>query len=97
MQYDLSHQLVDEQGKPATDETGSPAALKTVLSRAVLTDTADNAVTKLERFEVWLKLKASELIVDLTNEEAALIKKASSVYPTLVYGQIVKWVEGHKI
>ena len=97
MQYDLTHQLVDETGKPALDEKAEPAMLKTVLTRAVLTDTAENAASKLERFELWLKLKSAELVVDFTTEEAALIKKASAVYSTLIHGQIVKWVEGHKI
>lgn len=94
MEYDLSHQIVDEKGEPAKDESGNPAPLKTVLSRAVLADTAENAKSKLERFELYLKLKASELVADLTTEEAKLIKDAASIYPCLVYGQIVAWIEG---
>jgi hypothetical protein len=97
MQYDLSHQLVDEAGKPAIDETGAPAPLKPVLARAILTDTADNAKSKWERFELWIKLREAELVVDFTTEEAKLLKDAASVYPTLIFGQIVKWLEGHKI
>jgi len=94
MEYDLTHQIVDEAGDPAKDEKGNAAALKTVLSRALLADTAENAKSKFERFELYLKLKLSELKVDLTNEEAKLIKEAASVYPTLVYGQLVHWIEG---
>lgn len=94
MLYDLSHQIVDETGKPALDETGKPAELKTVISRSLLTDTAENAKSKLERFELWMKLKAHGLEVDFTNEEAKLIKDASSIYPTLVMGQLIHWIEG---
>ena len=94
MQFDLSHQILDDKGEPAKDELGKAADLKTVLSRALLTDTADNAKSKLERFELYMKLRASELKADLTTEEAKLIKDASSVYPTIVYGQLVRWIEG---
>jgi hypothetical protein len=94
MIYDLSHQIINEKGEPAVDETGAPASLKTVLGRAVLTDTADNAGTKLQRFELWLKLRSAALAVELTTEEASLIKQASSIYSTLVHGQVVHWIEG---
>lgn len=94
MEHDLTHQIVDEKGSPAVDESGKPAELKTVISRAVLTDTATNAASKLERFELWIKLKAAGLSVDLSTEEAKLIKDASSVYSTLIHGQIVHWIEG---
>lgn len=93
MLYDLSHQIVDEKDTPALDEKGNPAELKTVLNRALLTDTADNAKSKFERFELYLKIKAAKLTVELTTEEAKLIKDAASVYPTLVMGQVIHWVE----
>lgn len=94
MLYDLSHQIVDEKDAPALDEKGQPADLKTVVNRALLTDTADNAKSKFERFELYLKVKAAKVAVELTAEEAKLIKDASSVYPTLVMGQLVHWIEG---
>lgn len=94
MIYDLSHQLVDEKGEPAVDETGKPAVLKTILSRALLTDTADNVKSKIERFELWFRLKTSELEVELSHEEAKLLKEATSIYSTLAYGQLVRWLDG---
>lgn len=94
MLYDLTHQLVDDKGEPAVDETGKAASLKTILNRAILADTADNAKSKLERFELFLKLKAASFQVELTTEEAKLIKDASSIYPTLIHGQLVHWIEG---
>lgn len=93
MLYDLSHQLVDDVGNAATDAEGKAAELKTVLSKALLTDTADNAKSKLERFELWFKVKSAELKLELSNEEAKLIKEASSVYSTLIHGQIARWIE----
>lgn len=93
MLYDLSHQIMDDKGAPAVDETGKPAEMKTILSRALLTDTADNASTKLERFELWLKLKGAAVALELSTEEAALIKSASKVYSTLIHGQLVHWIE----
>jgi hypothetical protein len=93
MQYDLTHQVVDDKGEAAVDENGKPADLKTILSRALLTDTADNTSTKLERFELWLKLKSAAVAVEFSTEEAKLIKDASKVYPTLIHGQLVHWIE----
>ncbi len=94
MIFDLSHQLVDENGDPANDETGKPAELKKILSRALLTDTAENAKSKFERFELYMKVKFSELKADFTAEEAKLLKEAAFVYPTLVYGQLIRWLDG---
>lgn len=97
MIYDLSHQLVDENGDPAKDEVGKPADLKKILSRALLTDTAENAKSKFERFELYLKTKFSELKIDLTAEEVKLLKEASSVYPTLILGQLLYWLDGKSL
>lgn len=95
MIYDLSHQIVDEHGEPAKDEAGKPAELKTVLQKVLLAETPNQTPTsKLARFELYLKLKFAELKVELTTEEALLIKEVSSLYPVLVFGQIVHWIEG---
>lgn len=95
MIHDLTHQITDEVGSPAIDETGKPAALKTVISRALLQEPQGTpTASKLARFELFLKLKAAALEVDLSSEEATLIKEASSIYPVLVFGQIVHWIEG---
>jgi hypothetical protein len=95
MQLDLSHQITNIDGTPAVDETGQPAELKTVLSKALLAEPANPTPTsKLARFELYLKLKFSELKADITTEEATLLKEAASIYPVLVYGQIVHWIEG---
>lgn len=94
MIYDLAHQIVDGDGEPAKDADGNLVPLKKVLSQAVLADTAHNAESKLERFELWLKIRSANLKLELTTEEALLLKEASSVYPTLVHGQLVRWIEG---
>lgn len=97
MNVDLTHQLVDFEGNPATDEDGKPADLKKVISKALLTDTAENAKSKFERFELWIKLKLAEVEAELTTDEAALIKEAASVYSTFIAGQIAFWASGKKI
>lgn len=94
MIYDLSHQITDTDGNPAVDETGGPVPLRTVLSKAILADTQHNADSKLQRFELWLKIRAAALALELTTEEATLLKEASSIYPTLIHGQLVHWIEG---
>lgn len=94
MTYDLLHVLVDEDGNPATDETGGIADFKKVLRKALLTDTMSNGDSKFERFELYLKLKLAGATVDITADEAKLIKDASSVYPTLIAGQISYWADG---
>lgn len=97
MIFDLTHQITDEKGDPAVDETGKVASLKTILNRSLLTDTADNAKSKLERFELFLKIKGAALELELSTEEAKLIKDASSIYPTIIHGQLVHWIEGRKL
>lgn len=95
MQLDLSHQITNVDGSPATDETGQPAELKTVLSKALLAEQPNaTPISKMARFELYLKLKFSELKAEISTEEATLLKEAASVYPVLVYGQIVHWIEG---
>jgi hypothetical protein len=97
MALNLLHQLVDDVGNAVTDETGEIASLKKVLSKALLTDTADNANSKFERFELWIKLKLAGAEVELTADEAKLIKEASAVYSTLIAGQIAFWASGKSI
>jgi len=93
----LLHQLVDFYGNPALDEDGKPADLKKVLGKALLTDTAENAKSKFERFELYIKLKLAGAEADLSAEEAKLIQEAASVYSTFVAGQISFWAHGKSI
>ena len=97
MVFNLTHQLVDDVGNAVTDEFGKVAELKKVLSKALLTDTADNAKSKFERFELWMKLKLAGAEADLTAEEVKLLKEASTVYSTLIHGQIAYWLDGKTI
>jgi hypothetical protein len=97
MTFDLTHQLVDPDGNPALDENGKPAEFKKVVGKALLTDTADNAKSKFERFELYLKTKLAGAEVELSAEEAKLIKEAASVYNTFIAGQIAFWTAGKKL
>lgn len=96
MQLDLSHQITNLDGTAATDETGAIAQIKTVLQKALLTEQSaqTSAAQKMARFELYLKLKFSKVMADISTEEATLLKEAASIYPVLVYGQIVHWIEG---
>lgn len=95
MEHDLSHDIVDDKGEPLKDQTGATVGLKTVVQQALLTPTStDTPASKMEKYELYLKLKLSALKADLSTEEANLIKEAASSYPVLFYGQIVHWLQG---
>jgi hypothetical protein len=96
MILDFEHILTDLENNPIVDELGKVASLKTVIAKALVTDT-QKAEDKLKRFDLYIKLKLSEFKAELTAEEAALLKEVSAIYPTLVYGQLVAWIEGKKI
>ena len=95
MILDLAHQIKNPDGSPALDETNKPVATKDVLAKALLSEPPNTTVaSKMARFELWLKVKMADVKLEISTEEATLLKEASSVYPVVVYGQLVHWIEG---
>lgn len=95
MILDFSHILKDLEGSPALDELGKVAEMPKIISRALMAD-VQGAEAKMKRWELYIKLKLSDWKADLTAEEAVLLKEVSAIYPTVIYGQLVHWIEGKK-
>lgn len=85
MKINFDYQLVDAEDLPILEE-GYPVPVVKVLKRAILADEAKDK--KLERFELFLKLKSADSATDFTLEECSLLDKAIGVYPTLIFGQL---------
>jgi hypothetical protein len=98
MKYDLTHTLVDSDGNPAL-ENESPVTVKTAFVRALLADVSPTGAPlspddKLKRYQLFKKIGGSrEDTVDLTVEEAAMLKTAAGVFPALVYGQLADFID----
>jgi len=85
MRIDFTHVLLDAEDAPVQEE-GIPVSIAKVLKRAVLA--IDDKDKKLELFELFLKLKTADSDTDFSIQEIALLDKAISVYPVLIYGQL---------
>lgn len=85
MKINLDYQLVDAEDLPILEE-GSPVPVVKVLKRAILADETKDK--KLERFELFLKLKSATNETEFTLEEAQMLDTAILVYPTLIAGQL---------
>src|ERR1017187_4875490 len=97
MRYDLNVVLKGVDGQDADDE-GKPATMRTALARALVSDpqgTPPSGSKKLARYALFSKIATtpSEEPVDFTVNEVALAKEASDIWPTLIYGQIVSFLD----
>lgn len=74
-------------------EGEAPADVKVILKRAVLSDMQPNGQPiqpeqKLQRFDLFLKLRSADNDTDWSLDEVALLDKAVMVFPTLISGQL---------
>lgn len=97
MMYDLNVVLRDIDGNDAVD-AGKPATMRTALTRALVSDPTGaplSADKKLKRFILFSKLATSpaEGSVELTVDDVTLAKEASDCWPTLIYGQVVSFLD----
>ena len=93
MKIDFDYQIVDENDKPVPDVDGSPVKIVTLLKRAVLADanidgTPIKPEEKLERYELFLKLRQADKDTDFSLAEVTLLDSAVRVYSTLILGQL---------
>lgn len=92
--YNLSITLMDEKGEPWKDGN-TVLTTGTVARRALLQEPIGQqlpAEEKFRRFSLWKKLpEAGE--VDLTVDEAQLIKTCCIVFSVLAYGQMVEFLD----
>jgi len=91
MKYDFNVfvlQTADKKPMPMDEATDkSPFTAAIALARALLADTAENNKTKLERYDLFLRVRA--LDVEYSAKDVALLREAALVYPTLIAGQLV--------
>lgn len=92
MKYDFSGQLksiVAGQAMKLNQDDKHALDARTALRFALLTDTADNAATKLKRFDLYMKLENSDTKTDFSVDEVKTLKDAAMTQSTLVAGQLV--------
>lgn len=98
--YDLSTPILNDKGQPHKEgeeviTTGSLAR------RALLMDYQPGGgvvpgVEKAKRFKLWKRLsdEKNDAEVELTPEEAVLIKQCAEPLSTFAYGQLVQLLDG---
>ena len=93
MKYDLAAQiLTNEEDKPidTSDTDKTPFNAQRAIARGLLNDTTNNASSKTERFDLYLKVRASTADTDFSAPEVALMREVALTYPTLFAGQLVR-------
>lgn len=86
MIYDLATSLKNIDGSDAIEDGAPATALKGFRTALVSDPQGLSPAEKAGRYKLFVKLKEGEN--DLTVDEAAILKKAAEVYPTLIYGQL---------
>lgn len=92
MKIDLNYVLKNLDGTDAKD--GEVAAtIRKAAETALISDTAETKpAEKLTRYKLLQKITVQES-PDLSIDELQTLKTAVSIYPTLVYGQILTYLE----
>lgn len=101
MKYDMLRSLKGEDGYPLMEGnehfTTGMAIRRALLADYVPKDSPDlKSDEKAARFTLWKKLSDTECgFAEISLEEAALIKRCVLGFRTLVYGQLVDFLEGN--
>lgn len=96
MIYNIAKTLVDHEDNVAKEfvkGVETEITVKMGLIKALLAEGTQSVEEKMKRFELFLKLKAAEVEAELSAEEAALLHKAVEVFPTLVMGQLKRFID----
>lgn len=99
MKYDFSIKLKSViAGTPLklNENDSGPVTAGKALQFALLQDTADNAKTKLARYDLYVKLGVANEKTDFSTEEVKILKDAALVMATLVAGQLVHILDQRK-
>lgn len=101
MRVNVNHPMVDLEGNPIPEKQDGTGTfmLKKVLIDALLQPFKDeenlSGEEKLKRFEMALKIKGVNDIIDFSSEDITLMKKLiGKMYTTLIVGQAWKILEG---
>lgn len=96
MKINVKTVLSDVDGS-TLKEKGKAVTLKDVCIAAVLTpNQKDDQKTKMEKWDIYKKLRDSEEECDLQVEEIAVIKTSiGEIYPPLIMGQCFDLIESY--
>jgi hypothetical protein len=95
MKYNLLVELRDHEDnvvKEVIKGAETVVTVKLAFLRALLADGQHSVEEKMNRFELFLKLKAQEL-VDLGAEEVSLLHKAVEIYSTMFMGRLKHYLD----
>lgn len=92
MLVDTSFILKNADGTPAKDGD-QVATVQKALENALVTDPKElTSAQKVARYKLFQKISGNS-VVDLSIDELATAKTAVEIYPTLVYGQVLAYLE----
>lgn len=96
MKINLNAVLSDVDGS-TLKEKGKEVTLKDVFTAAVLTpNQKDEQKTKMEKWDIYKKVRDAEDECDLRVEEISLIKTTlGEIYPPLIMGQCFDLIESY--
>ena len=76
-----------------SDEDATPWTALAALKDAVLVDAQENQANKVQRYELYLKLRDHLPDTEYTVEEVGLLKKAALALPTIFAGQLSRLLD----
>ena|SRR5579863_5124811 len=97
MKYDMNVVLNNMDGTESIED-GVAATMRIAITRALVSDNPMNPPTadqKIKRFALFSKIATTppEEPVDLSVDDLAVVKAAADIWPTLIYGQIVAFLD----
>ena len=95
MKVKINQILVSEDGKTPLVEKNKPLSLKQVCIASVLNPVKeDDFNKKIEKYNIWKRLLASNDNVDLSSEEITILKQSiDKCFAQIVLGQAVEMLE----
>jgi len=96
MKIDLTTKLTTLKGEPIKTDNGEIVTLTDVLTNSLLVDKPSTQVKEmLKKFSLATKISNAKDVVEITAEEATMIKELLPIaYKTLVVGQVWSLLDG---
>jgi hypothetical protein len=96
MKVKINQELKDAEGNSIVNGKNLKLLLKDVCIASILSPIqGDEEKAKLDKYEIYKKLRDAKQEVELTAEEITLLKKAiGKLQPQLIMGQCFEMIEG---
>ena len=95
MKKNLDTKILNMDDTDAMLQPGVPLTIKHCVLEAILaSNPSTTAEEKSKRWGLAQKMRKGG-VINITVDEAALIKTASEIHPTLLYGQLCDWLESN--